>query len=193
MRGQQREDAEQMEYSVWMCLIGRETLLQARENLVEGMWVKYTKNPGETILTDLQRKEVFRYITTQQLDDGYDFDIDVDVLNQTPAAMQQQQQSFVQFMQMLMQFPAIAMSPILIRKAASVCGMRDENVIHQAQQAAALSMAAKAAQVASQRGQTLSQATAGAQGAQPSTTQQQMQVPGAEQIQTQINNQLPVQ
>lgn len=189
-RGQQREDAEQMEYNVWMCLIGRETLIQAKENLVEGMWVKYTKNPGETILTDLQRKEVFRYITTQQLDDGYDFDIDVDVMNQTPAAMQAQQQSFVQFMQMLVQFPAIAMSPLLIRKAALVCGLRDENVIHQAQQAAALSMAAKAAAQAAQRGQTLSQAMGQPQ---QSTQQAQMQVPGAEQVQTQLDAQLPVQ
>lgn len=190
-RATQRESAEQLDYSMFMSLIGRETLTIAKENLVEGMWVKYTKNPGETILTDMQRKAVFRYITTQQLDDGYDFDIDVDVMNQTPAAMQAQQQSFVQFQQMMMQFPALMMSPILIRKAAAVCGVHDENVIRETQQAAALAMAAKTAQQAAQKGQTLSQATG--QGAQPSTQQQQMQVPGAEQVQTQIENQLPVQ
>jgi hypothetical protein len=154
-----RESAEQMDFSVWLCEIGRETLVSAKENLVEGLWVKYSTNPDEaTALADVQQNQpIFKYVTSQQIDDGYDFQVDLDVINQTPAAQAAQQQSFVTFLSLTHQFPEIAMSPVLIRKAAMVAGMRDERVIHQMQQVAVLSMAAKAAQQAATQGQTLSQ------------------------------------
>ena len=159
-------------------------------------WIKYTTSPDQaSALQDIKATgPAYKYITSQHIDDGYDYDIDVDVMNQTPAAMQQQQQSFVQFFALLTQFPALAMSPVLIRKAALVSGMRDERVIQQAQQTAALSMAAKAAQQAAQSGQTLSQAAGGQPGGGgnpvASSTVAQMAPPTGQQVQDQLENQL---
>jgi hypothetical protein len=196
-RAQIRESADQLDFSEWMSAIGRATLVTLKENLVEGLWIKYTTSPDQSsALQDIKATgPAYKYITSQHIDDGYDYDIDVDVMNQTPAAMQQQQQSFVQFFALLNQFPALAMSPVLIRKAALVSGMRDERVIQQAQQTAALAMTAKAAQAAAQQGQTLSQAAGNAQGnagGSPvaSSTVAQMAPPTGQQVEDQIQNQL---
>lgn len=193
-KAQIRESAEQMDFSNWMCAIGRETLVCARENVAEGLWVKYTTNPDEqTALAEVQQNQaLYKFVTSQQLDDGYDFDIDVDVMNQTPAAMLAQQQSFVTFLSLVHQFPEIAMSPVLIRKAAITSGMRDEKVIHQMQQVAALSMAAKAHQAAAAQGQTLPQAAANmANGDNTANAQvSQMNSPTADQTSQQLNQQL---
>lgn len=187
-----RESAEQMDFSEWICLIAREILTCAKENVAGPIWVKHTTNPNElTVLAEVQSKgPIYKQVLAEQIDDGYDFHINVDVLNQTPAAMQQQEQSFISFLSVVHQFPEIAMSPVLIRKAAMVCGMRDEKVIHQMQQVAALSMAAKASQAAAQQGQTLGQAAqnAGANGG--STQVSQMSSPTADQTNTQITQQL---
>lgn len=182
-----RESAEQMDFKTWMCSIGRETLLQAQEYLTEGLWVKYSNfGDQQGILTDMQAMApAYKHIQMQEIADGYDFEVAVDVMNQTPAALAAEQQAFVAFNQMLVQFPALALSPVLIRKAANVCGFRDEKVIQQMQQAAMLAMAAKASQAAGAQGQTLGQAAG--------TAQAQMATPGGQQIDNQLENQLPIQ
>lgn len=193
-----RESADQMDFSVWMCEIGRETLVCAKENISEGLWIKLTTNPDEqTALTEVQQNQaLYKFITSQQIDDGYDFDVDVDVMNQTPAAMAAQQQAFTTFLSLVHQFPEIAMSPVLIRKAAMVAGMRDEKVIHQMQQVALLSMAAKANAAANAKGQTLGQTAApmgGIPGAGDNTANSQvsqMASPTADQTEQQISQQL---
>lgn len=193
-RAQIRESAEQMDFSAWLCEIGRETLTQAQEFLVESLWIKYTTSPdSQAVLTDMQvMGPAYKQISSQDISDGYDFDITIDVMNQTPAAMQQEQQSFTTFVALLHQFPELAMSPVLIRKAALVSGMRDEKVIHQMQQVALLSMAAKAAQQAAQNGQSLSTGSAASGGgANPANaTVSQMASPTGEQTEQQISQQL---
>lgn len=198
-RAQLRESADQMDFSNWIIAIGRETLAQAAEKMSEGLWVKYTSDPGETaVLKDAASfKPYYKWIKAQDLSDGYDFDINVDINNATPQAMQQQQQAFISFLSLVQNYPAIAMSPILIREAAYRCGYRNEQVIHQYQQVAVLSMAAKAAQQANQQGMSLGQAMQSAQGQNGQNSnnaalaqQAQMATPADEQVSTQINNQL---
>lgn len=183
-----RESAEALDFSNWICLIGREVLCQAQEKLVDGLWVKYTSDPSEQILTEVKANQpIFKYIKAQDVSDGYDFDIDIDVMNATPQAMEQAKQSFISFITIVQQFPAIAMSPVLIREAAMRVGYRNEKVINQMQQAAILAMAAKASAVANSKGQTLGEAT----GQNPQSTQNaQMATPELGQIQQQITQQL---
>lgn len=185
VRTQIRESAEQMDFSTWLCAIARETLTQAQEKIANGLWVKFSTNPDEqTAMTEVQQSAaIYKHVLSQQISDGYDYEVDVDVMNQTPAALQQQQQSFLSFLQTLHVYPEIALSPTLIRKAALVSGMRDEKIIHQMQQVAVLAMAAKASQAAGQNGQSLTQAT-------QSTLDSQMQSPTNQQVETQISNQL---
>lgn len=193
-RAQIRESAEQMDFSVWLCSIAREALVCAKENLVEGLWVKWTSSIDEAaVLSEVQAKQIiYKYVTSQQIDDGYDFDVEVDVMNQTPAAMEAQAAAFDGFLARVHNFPEIAMSPTLIRQAAMVSGMRNERVIHQMQQVAILAMAAKAAQNAQASGQSLAQAQQNMPGNGNAAKQQisQTAAPETEQIQQQLTQQL---
>lgn len=182
-RSQIRESADQLDFSEWLCRIGRETLAQAQEKLTDGLWTKYTSDPSEGMFEEAQANaDTFRYVKAQDLSDGYDFDIDMDVTNATPQAMAQQEESFVKFITLIQQFPMLSMSPILIRETAYRCGYRNEKVISQMQQAAVAAMAAKA----------ITQGNLNGQPGQPgqSTQQAQMATPSSGQISTQLNGQL---
>lgn len=195
-RSQIRESAEQLDFSTFLCLLGREILAQAGEKLSGGLWVKYTTNPIEqNPLGEVQvNQPIYKYIKAQDLSDGYDFDVDIDVMNQTPAAMQAAQQSFTNFLALLTQFPMISMSPILIREAAYRCGYRNERVIHQMQQVAALSMAAKASQAAAAQGTTVPAVAKSIQGQNPNNAGlaqlAQMGTPTVQQTDNQLDSQV---
>lgn len=191
-RAQIRESAEQLDFTEFVALAGREILSQAAEKLVDGLWVKYSSNPSEGPLTDMQvNAPIFKYIKSQDLTDGYDFTVDVDVKNATPAAMEAESLAFTKFNAMLMQFPALSLSPVLIREAAYRCGYKNEQVIHQMQQVALLSMAAKASQ-AGASGQQIQQAIGGNSGGQnpADTAKAQMAQPNTNVIEKQITNQI---
>lgn len=194
-RSQIRESAEQLDFSEFVSLVGREILVQASEKLVEGLWVKYSSNPSEGVLQDMQvNAPFFQYIRAQDLSDGYDFDVSVDVKNATPAAMQAEQAAYVNFVMFLQNAPMVAMSPLLIRETAYRFGYKNEAVIHQMQQVAALAMAAKAAQAANQQGMTLGEAQANANGGggtnPADTAKAQMATPDTGTIQNQLTNQI---
>lgn len=187
-RSQIRENAEQLDFSEFINLIGREILCQAQEKMVDGLWVKYSSNPSEQPLQDMQvNQPLIKWIKAQDIADGYDFNISVDVQNATPAAMEQQRQNYMGFIAFLAQFPMIAMSPVLIRETAFRFGYTNEQVIHQLQQVAILSLAAKTSQAANQQGMTLGQA-AGAAG--ETELQKQMQPPGPEAMDQQLSEQV---
>ena len=188
-RAQIRESAEQLDFSEFVTLIGREILCQAGEKLVEGLWVKYSSNPEETVFTDMQvNGPIYKFIKSQDLSDGYDFTINIDVMNATPVAMQAEQTAFTNFVMFLQNAPMVAMSPVLIREAAYRFGYKNEQVIHQMQQVALLSMAAKASQ-AGASGQQIQQA-ANSGGNPDNTAKAQMAQPDQSTIQNQLNNQL---
>ena len=159
------------------------------QKLVDGLWVKYSQNPSEGVLTDMQvNQPYFKFIKAQDLSDGYDFTVNVDVKNATPAAMQAEQSAFINFLSILTQFPMVAMSPVLIREAAYRVGYKNEAIIHQMQQVAVLSMAAKAQQ-AGASGQQIQQAAAQGQNGS-NTAKAQMATPSTQQVQNQIEGQL---
>ena len=190
-RSQIRESVDQLDFSTMVALVGREVLVTLKENLVEGLWVKYSANPSEGMLQDMQvNAPIFKYITSQDLNDGYDCTVDVDVKNATPAAMQQELANFVNFVTFLNQFPMLSLSPLLIRETAYRFGYKNEAVIHQMQQAAVLAMAAKAAQ-AGANGQQIQQGFNGGSGQNANnTTQAQMATPSGQQISNQLTEQL---
>lgn len=151
IRSQIRESVEQMDFTNFIGSCGREGLLQITERFSEGMWIKVTVDPGEEILGEIQANgPIFKYITAQDLDDGYDFDITINVVNATPAKMQEEQQNFFTFIEMLTKFPQLALSPKLTRETAYRCGYRNEAIIKEVQKAAQLRMMAQASQQAQQ-------------------------------------------
>lgn len=179
-RSQIRESAEQLDFSVFLCDVGRALLDQCQKKLVAGLWIKYTQNPG---MQQPQNPQVYQYVTSQQIDDGFDYEVEFDVQNATPAAMQASQQSFINFLAIL-QNPMVLLSPAMIREAAYRVGYRNEAIIKEAQQAA----------LAHAQMQMVQQAQAGQQGNNPQnvakTRQAQMATPSAGGIGDQLNSQL---
>ncbi len=192
-----RENSDQLDFSNWLCLIGRELLAQMQERLVDGLWVKYTEDPGQQLAmamdpqaaqqVQMQVAPIYKYVTSQEIDDGYDYEVDFDIQNATPAAMQAAQTSFVNFLALLSNFPLIMKSPAMIREAAYRVGYKNEAIIKQAQQAA-LMQAQLEAQQMQQASNTPQSAGGGMNTARTRTAQ--MQTPSASQVTEQLNQQL---
>jgi hypothetical protein len=188
VRSQIRESSEQLDCATFIASIGRELLVQAQHGLETGLWVKYSSNAGSEIDPAQQGQPtvdplLYQYITSQQIDDGYDFEVQFDVQNATPAAMQAAQQAFVNFMSLLANFPLISMDPILIREAAMRVGYRNEAVIEKAQKAAQAAMMAKMQQ-------EMNPPAAGGGANAGKAQAAQMQTPSHAQIGNQLQHQL---
>ncbi len=119
-----RESAEQLDFAEFISNIGRETLSQAAEKLATGMWVKLNADPGETIFSEAKSNPAYQYVTSQDLRDGYDFEIDVDIQDATPQQIAQGKQQYIEFISLITQFPMLTSSPALIRETAYRCGYR---------------------------------------------------------------------
>jgi hypothetical protein len=142
MKSQIIESVEQVEFTKFYKQIGRLALLSAQENFNEGIWVRSELNPGDVFKNAINpaNNAIFKYITTQQLNDGFDIDVDINPINASPQKMQEDFQKFVTFIQMLEMNPMLAMSPTLIRETAFRLGYRNEKVIGEAMKAAMAKM-----------------------------------------------------
>lgn len=141
------ESLEQIDFSRYVSAVGREILLQMGEKLEQGFWIKTSLDPGnsQSIMEEIQDKqEIYEYITTQSLVDGYDFDITCNVVNSTPENMLKEKTSFVEFLALVNQYPSIAMSGTLIRETAYRTGYKNEKVIREMQKMAMLALMEKA-------------------------------------------------
>lgn len=141
------QSIEQIDFSRFICAVGREMLLQMGENFEEGLWVKINNDPDPgSFLEEYQmRKQDYKYVTAQEINDGYDFDLKLNVINGSPAQMAQEEASFVKFLTLVRDYPEIRMSPTLIREAAYKVGYKNEKVIAEYQKMAMLVMMEKAA------------------------------------------------
>jgi hypothetical protein len=177
------ESAEQIDFSEFACSIAREALLTAQERLALPIWVKLTSDPsmpdmmGQVIEEFQVAAPVYQQVLAADISDGHDFNIDVNIENSTPSAMAAEQQAFLTFNGLLMQFPHLAMDADLIREAAYRSGYRNEKIIAKMQQTAVLAMVAKA-------GGNVMGGNAG------NTQQAQMAPPNDQQMTEQLNNQL---
>lgn len=141
------ESMEQIDFSRFVSAVGREILLQMGEKLEQGFWVKTSLDPGtpESIMEEItDKKEIYEYITSQSLVDGYDFDITCNVINSTPENMLREKTAYLEFLALINQYPQIAMSPTLVRETAYRCGYKNEKVIREMQKMAMLALMEKA-------------------------------------------------
>ena len=184
---QKREKDQQRRLNQFYTGIGREGLLIAVEKMSRAVWVKLSGIPEEQFLQDFQpSKPAAGQVIPSTLNDGGDFDLELDVIDASPAALAAQKQSFMEFMSLLAQFPMIATSPLLIREAALKVGYRNEKVIAQAQQAALLYEMGKA---------TAQQQQGGGGGGAPQNNFAKRQLAQStpnttEEVRSQMNNQL---
>lgn len=141
------ESLEQIDFSRFVSATGREILIQMGEKMSTGIWVKMTIDPGtkEDIMGEIQNNTpIYEYIQAQSLVDGFDFDIICNVINSTPEQMEKEKRSFIEFLALVQAYPAIAMSPILIRETAYRTGYKNERVIKEYQRMAQLALMEKA-------------------------------------------------
>jgi hypothetical protein len=142
-----RENREQVKVANWIVKIAREGLLLAQEHLIAGLFVKSTNNPGESILGEVQlNPAAWQYVLTQDLNDGVDFDINLQLTSMSPLSNDMEKQKFLEFLAVMKQFPEIALSPLLIREAAYRIGYRNEKVIRELQATSLLSSLGQMAQ-----------------------------------------------
>lgn len=138
VRSSVREDYEATKVKDWLVSASREILLLMRDKYALGMWVKLNRDPGNFLGEVQDMMPIYKWVTTEDLRDGYDFNIALDISSVSPASQQQALQSFVQFISLVNQFPQISLSPTLIVETAYRCGYRDMKVIRQMQKMAML-------------------------------------------------------
>ena len=181
VRGQKERDR----FTAWLIGIGREVLLLVRDKFTIGTWAKLTSDPEENFLGEVKENSAaYKWVTTEDLRDGYDFNVDLDVTSMSVTAQQDEKQKFIEFLTLSTQFPQLAMSPKLIREAAYRVGYRNESVIKEMQKMALFTRAG-------QMNQLMSGAGPQAQG--PGIAQQvnqQATPPNIEQTRNQIQNQI---
>jgi hypothetical protein len=193
-----RGNKERDRFVIWLATFGREALLLAKEKFALGVWVKIQSPEGENFLGSIQDQgPKYKWVTSEDLEDGYDFRIDVDVTSLSQTEMDTEKTNFVQFLTIINQFPQIALSPTLVRESAYRCGYRNDKVIKELQKMALLHQLGLMNQLQSQVAATQQQAggttpgqPTGQGGGQPQQLLQQMMPPNMEAIRNQMANQL---
>lgn len=133
-RSKMRENSERDRIVAWMSGMGREAIQLAQEKFTLGVWAELTSDTPQTLGSELQANQYpYQLVTSEQLNDGYDFRIDVDVTSLSVAAQEDEKKRFLEFLTIVTQFQQIAFSPILIREAAYRVGYRNEKVIKEMQ------------------------------------------------------------
>jgi hypothetical protein len=176
--------------------MGREVLLTINEKFTGKILAKLTQAEGETFMSSVNvHKPLFREITSEDLKDGFDFKIDVDVTSMSSMAQLQEKQKLMEYVSFLTQFPMVAFSPYLVREAAYRIGYRNEKAIAEFQQMALLMELARMGQL-KQQAAAANQPPQQLQMPQPGGAAQQIQQaktpPDQEQIRNQVQNQMGV-
>ena len=176
-----RETKDRDRVVKWYCEIGREILLTVQENFTGQTIVKMMSPEGEQFAGSVQpdRAGAFRFVKSEDLKDGYDFRIDVDLSTMSQAAAQDEKQKLFEFTAWLQQNPYVAFSPYLVREGAVRIGYRNEKAIAEFQQMALLMELGRMNQLQA----AVMPATGGAQ-----QMMQQATPPAQEQIRQQLLN-----
>lgn len=195
-RGAIREQKEQLRLVDWFANIGREILLTVRDKFVLGLYVKLGSPEGEHFLGEASdNEEGYKYVSSEKLDDGYDFRIQVDVTSLSVTAQNDEKQKFLEFISVLQQYPLVSFSPTLVREAAYRIGYRNMKAIKEFQKMALLMQMGKISQLEmglkmqSMQNAQMQQAQAGGGGNAAQGIVAQQTPPNAEQVRNQIGAQ----
>jgi hypothetical protein len=185
-----RESKERDRVVKWMAGMGREVLLTINEKFTGKILAKLTQAEGETFMSSVNiHKPLFREITSEDLKDGFDFKIEVDVTSMSSMAQLQEKQKLMEYVSFLTQFPMVAFSPYLVREAAYRIGYRNEKAIAEFQQMALLMELARMGQL-KQQAQQAQGPPPPPNGGAPEQIMQAKTPPDQEQIRNQLQNQM---
>lgn len=149
-----RETKERDRIVKWVTGIGRGILLIVNEKFTGKILVQLSSPEGSEDFLGVvgQRKQAMKYVTSEDLKDGYDYKIDVDLTSMSQTEQADQKRKLFEFMTALTQFPMVAFSPFLVREIAVRIGYRNEKAIGEFQKMALLMELARMQQLQAQLG-----------------------------------------
>ena len=122
-----RESKERDRIVKWIANIGRAAITIIREKFTGKTVIQLTAPEGEHFLGMINPSAAtWKTITAEDLKDGYDYKITVDVTSMSSVAAQLEKQKLLEFLSTLTQFPMVAFSPYLVREIAYRIGYRNE-------------------------------------------------------------------
>jgi len=134
-----RETKDRDRVVTWLSEIGREVLSTVKDKFTLGIWAELTSPEGENFLGEIQEvTNAARWISAEELHDGYDFKINVEVTSLSVVAREDEKKSYLEFLSTLTNFPMIAFSPLLVRETANRVGYRNDRAIKELQKMALL-------------------------------------------------------
>jgi len=134
-----RETKDRDRVVVWLSKIGREVLSTVKDKFTLGIWAEVFSPEGENLLGTIQEiTNASQWISTEDLNDGYDYKINVDVTSLSVVAREDEKKSYLEFLSTLTNFPMISFSPLLVRETANRVGYRNDRAIKELQQMALL-------------------------------------------------------
>ena len=138
-RSSTREMKDRDRLVIFISKIGREVLSVVKDKFTLGIWAELTSPEGENFLGEIQEiTNAARWISTEELNDGYDYKVTVDVISLSTVAREDEKKSYLEFLSVLTNYPMIAFSPLLVRETANRVGYRNDRAIKELQKMALL-------------------------------------------------------
>lgn len=154
-----RESRDQEVVAKFLCRIGKEILLQAKENIVNDIIIPIVNDVDETItpIGEFQlNNQTWEEINMDTLGDE-DMDVIINVSSLSPVNNEKDKKAFIEFLSLMTNFPQLNLSPELVREAAVKTGYHNEKVIQTWQQMALLQLTAQMNQLTLQNAMLESQ------------------------------------
>lgn len=186
-----RESFSQRIFAKFVGAVGRALLKIAQRKVKAPFWIQYTKDPGEDIGGEVDPShQIFQLLNPADIQDGYDFNVNIDAINSTPAAIQEQKTAYIEFLTLVNQYPNIALDADLIRETAYRVGYKNEKIIRKMQRTVQLQQLAQEAANAQKAG-----GGGGGEGADNANNQaaamaQQNEANAPAEIESQLNEQV---
>lgn len=148
-RSNVRDTRDRFIVAKWLCAIGKEILIQAKEKLVENVIVPISmdSDPAKSPIGEFElHRETFMEINTDAFGDE-DMDVDINVSTLSPISNEEDKKKMLEFLAIVTNYPHLNLSPTLIRTVATKVGFNDENFIQESQKMALLNLNATMAQL----------------------------------------------
>ena len=145
-RAEIRESRDQEIVAQFLCRIGKEILLQAKEKLTSEILVPISldsSNLETPIGGEIEPiNEAWESIKLSSLGDE-DMDVNIMVASLSPISNQKQKEAYIEFLSIMTNFPQLMLSSALVRETAIQTGYNNEKVIRTFQEMALLSLSAQ--------------------------------------------------
>lgn len=168
----------------WLCEIGKEILLQAQEKFTLPFWINSnvdsTRHPDEI----QEISETFKLIDSEDLGEG-DFNVNVSVDSMSPVANDEEAGKLLKVLQVIQNFPVLAINPDLVIEVCYRMGYRNTKVIKQLVKVAQLQLMIQMSGLSNQAAQ--------ASGMGGQSPQNPIQAGSAQAAQNSVQNQTPPQ